>query len=74
MAHNRCCNKLAAAHHKLGSQPATPSRLGGFISKSNKCFNKLATQPQVLKLGLMLSLLKCSLSKDFTQPNSRIQL
>jgi len=35
-----------------------PSRLGGFTSKSNKCFNKLATQLQVLKLGLMLSLLK----------------
>ena len=29
-----------------------PSHLGGFTSKSNKCFNKLATQPQVLKLGL----------------------
>ena len=49
-----------------------PNRLGGFTSKSNKCFNKLVTQPQVLKLGIMLSLLKCSLTKGFTQPNSMI--
>jgi hypothetical protein len=25
------------AHHHLGSSSATPSRLGGFTSKSNKC-------------------------------------
>jgi hypothetical protein len=32
------------AHHNLGSSKATPSRLGGFTSKSNKCYKDCFTK------------------------------
>jgi hypothetical protein len=45
------------AHHKLGSSRVTPSRLGGFTSKSNKCYKDCFTK------------LKCSSAhkEDLTQ-------
>ena len=53
----------------LGSQPATPSRLGGFTSKSNKCEShksRLISSAQGLLCSLVLS------SIQLSQPNSRI--
>ena len=69
VAQDRCCIKLAAAHHNLGSYPATPSRLGGFTSKSNKCEShksRLISSAQGLLCSLVLS------SIQLSQPNSRI--
>jgi hypothetical protein len=36
--------KFPTAHHNLGSSRATPSRLGGFTSKSNKCHKDCFTK------------------------------
>jgi hypothetical protein len=36
------------ADHNLGSSRTTPSRLGGFTSKSNKCHKKLLHKAQML--------------------------
>jgi hypothetical protein len=45
-------------HHNLGSSRVTPSHLGGFTSKSNKCYEDCFTK------------LKCSSAhkEDLTQP------
>ena len=69
VAQDSCCNKLAAAHHNLGSYPATSSRLGGFTSKSNKCeSHKSRLNTKCSRFVVLSSALKHSLS----QPNSRI--
>jgi hypothetical protein len=50
--------KFLTAHHNLGSSKATPSRLGGFTSKCNKCHEDCFTK------------LKCTsgYEEDVTQP------
>jgi hypothetical protein len=40
----RTFTNFPTAHHKLGSSRATPSRLGGFTSKSNKCHKDCFTK------------------------------
>jgi hypothetical protein len=37
-------HKLSTAHHNLGSSRVTPSRLGDFTSKSNKCHEDCFTK------------------------------
>jgi hypothetical protein len=40
----RTFTNFPTAHHNLGSSRATPSRLGGFTSKSNKCHKDCFTK------------------------------
>ena len=40
----RTFTNFPTAHHNLGSSRATPSRLGGFTSKSNKCHEDCFTK------------------------------
>jgi hypothetical protein len=40
----RIFTNFPTAHHNLGSSRATPSRLGGFTSKSNKCHEDCFTK------------------------------
>jgi hypothetical protein len=53
----RTFTNFPTAHHNLGSSRATPSHLGGFTSKSNKCHEDCFTK------------LKCSTAhkEDLTQ-------
>jgi hypothetical protein len=48
-----------------GARRATPSRLGGFTSKSNKCTTKIDEAQQVLKVRIALI---CSLTLNHTAP------
>jgi hypothetical protein len=54
----RTFTNFPTTHHNLGSSRVTPSRLGGFTSKSNKCHKDCFTK------------LKCSSAhkEDLTQP------
>jgi hypothetical protein len=59
----RTFTNFLTAHHNLGSSSSMPSRLGGFISKSNKChkdcFTKLkcSSDHKEYSLNLHLSFL-----------------
>jgi hypothetical protein len=55
----RTFTNFHTAHHNLGSSRETPSHLGGFTSKSNKCHEDYFTK------------LNCSSAhkEDLTQPN-----
>jgi hypothetical protein len=48
-----------------GARRATPSRLGGFTSKSNKCATKIDKARQVLKVRIALI---CSLALNHIAP------
>ena len=48
-----------------GARRTTPSRLGGFTSKSNKCTTKIDEAQQVLKVRIALI---CSLTLNHTAP------
>jgi hypothetical protein len=54
----RTFTNFPMAHHNLGCSRATPSHLGGFTSKSNKCYEDCFTK------------IKCSSAQkeDLTQP------
>jgi hypothetical protein len=55
----RTFTNFPMAHHNFGSSRATPSRLGGFTYKSNKCHKDCFTK------------LKCS-QRGFSQPTTQV--
>jgi hypothetical protein len=66
--------KLVAAHHNLGSYPATPSRLGGKplrVTNASKAFRR---ESQVLKLCDALAQFTQAHKGLNSQPNTRIWL
>jgi hypothetical protein len=54
-------------HHKHGSSRATPSRLGGFTSKSNKCFTKKDESFKCSRMGFDLLTPNLFLSTQLTR-------